>query len=187
MHNLNSVLEGGGYKFAGIKSYRGDFQPRHAVQQGDVLVANTEQGHERRLIGFPAVVPGVSGEAGIFTHHLYRVRPSVHSPLSSAYLYHLLASSRMHQQVSGYATGTTVNILPADALALPWIVVPPADLIRAFDRFGSRVRVRCERLHQEAGTLRGIRDSLLPQLMSGCSTRFGPLPLANRRSQFHEA
>ena len=57
MHNLNSVYEGGGYKYEGIKFYFGEYRERHLIDAGDVIVTNTEQGHELRLIGFPAIVP----------------------------------------------------------------------------------------------------------------------------------
>src|SRR4051794_35461551 len=51
MVNLNSVLEGGGWKEGGLKFYTGPFKPKHAVEPGDVVVANTEQGHDYLLIG----------------------------------------------------------------------------------------------------------------------------------------
>ena len=47
LHNLNSIHEGGGYKYEGIKHYSGEHAERHVVLPGDVIVANTEQGHER--------------------------------------------------------------------------------------------------------------------------------------------
>ena len=70
MHNLNSVYEGGGYKDDGIKYYNGDFQERHVTRPGDLLVTNTEQGHDRLLIGFAAIVPKRFGDNGLFSHHL---------------------------------------------------------------------------------------------------------------------
>ncbi|MDE0003154.1 MAG: restriction endonuclease subunit S, partial [Rhodospirillaceae bacterium] len=74
MHNLNSIFEGGGYKDDGIKFYSGGYQPRHVTQAGDVIVANTEQGHNRLLIGFAAIVPNRFSDNGLFSHHIYRVR-----------------------------------------------------------------------------------------------------------------
>ncbi len=47
LHNLNSIHEGGGYKYEGIKFYSGEYAERHRVRPGDVIVANTEQGHDR--------------------------------------------------------------------------------------------------------------------------------------------
>ena len=65
MHNLNSVYEGGGYKYEGIKYYTGDFRDRHLINPGDIIVTNTEQGHDLKLIGYPAIVPETFGEKGI--------------------------------------------------------------------------------------------------------------------------
>jgi len=57
MHNLNSVYEGGGYKIEGIKFYSREYKERHLVYPGDIIVTNTEQGHEFKLIGFQAIIP----------------------------------------------------------------------------------------------------------------------------------
>ena len=59
MHNLNSIYEGGGYKHDGLKRYDGEYKPHHVARAGDLIVANTEQGHDRLLIGYAAVVPYV--------------------------------------------------------------------------------------------------------------------------------
>lgn len=83
MHNLNSVYEGGGYKFEGIKYYSGEYKEKHIVQPGDLIIANTEQGHKYLLIGYPAIVPYVFGDVGIYSHHIYRLRPKPHSYLTS--------------------------------------------------------------------------------------------------------
>jgi type I restriction enzyme S subunit len=60
LHNLNSVYEGGGYKYEGIKYYDGEYAGRHLVKPGDVIVANTEQGHDRLLIGTQRSCPRLS-------------------------------------------------------------------------------------------------------------------------------
>ena len=96
MHNLNSIYEGGGYKNDGIKYYTGDFQQRHTVEPGDVLVANTEQGHNRLLIGFSAVVPDRFRDKGLFSHHIYRLQSKIHAGLTPDFLCHLLNTTIMH-------------------------------------------------------------------------------------------
>ena len=123
MHHLNSIYEGGGYKDDGIKYYNGDFQERHLTQPGDVLVANTEQGHNRLLIGFAAVSPERFGRQGLFSHHIYRIRPKRQAGLPPDFVCHLLNTQAMHDAVSGYATGTTVNMLPVDALRIPRLIL----------------------------------------------------------------
>lgn len=167
LHNLNSVYEGGGYKYEGIKYYAGEFSERHQVSPGDVIVANTEQGHDRLLIGYAAVVPRLFGERGIASHHIFRLRPRSQSPLTATYVYHLLNSSRMHQIVSGYANGTTVNMLPIDGLQKPIIVVPPRRLVEAFDDLAVRSELRREELVGESTALIALRETLLPKLVMG--------------------
>ena len=86
LHNLNSIHEGGGYKYEGIKFYSGEYAERHCVRAGDVIVANTEQGHDRLLIGYAAIVPGLFGTDGIASHHIYRLRSRPASWLSTRFL-----------------------------------------------------------------------------------------------------
>ena len=167
MHNLNSIYEGGGYKNDGIKYYNGDFQDRHITQSGDVLVANTEQGHNRLLIGFAAIASEYFGDRGLFSHHLYRIRPYGSSSLSADYICQLLNTPSMQGIISGYATGTTVNMLPVDALRIPAIVVPPAQLVKRFNRIAEVARKRQYSLVTECQNLAAKRDALLPKLVSG--------------------
>ena len=167
MHNLNSVYEGGGYKEGGIKYYSGDYRERHVSQPGDVLVANTEQGHDRLLIGFAAIVPERFGEQGLFSHHLYRIRPTTSSGISPDYICQLLNTLGMHDTISGYATGTTVNMLPVDALWLPVIVLPPDDLAKFFTAIAETTRARQEDLIEESRVLAAQRDALVPKLVGG--------------------
>ncbi|MCA3748324.1 MAG: restriction endonuclease subunit S [Rubrobacter sp.] len=167
LHNLNSIHEGGGYKYEGIKFYRGEYAERHVVEPGDVIVANTEQGHDRLLIGYAAIVPRLFGKRGIASHHIYRLRPKPSSPLTASFVYRLLNSPRMHDVVSGYANGTTVNMLPLDGVQKPQIVVPPRDLVIAFSTLAAEIEARCEETVVESRTLAAIRDTLLPKLISG--------------------
>jgi type I restriction enzyme S subunit len=167
MHNLNSIYEGGGYKPDGLKFYTGDYKPWHVARPGDVLVANTEQGHDRLLIGYSAVVPRYLKGDGIFSHHLYRVRPKQGSRIKPFYLCHLLNTPAMHDIVSGYANGTTVNMLPIDGLLKPLVAIPPDDVLAHFETCATAFHGRQEVALQESRALAAIRDALLPKLISG--------------------
>ena len=167
LHNLNSIHEGGGYKYEGIKFYSGEYAERHCVLPGDVIVANTEQGHDRLLIGYAAMVPGLFGTSGIASHHIYRLRPRSTSWLSTRFLLFLLNSDRMHDLVSRYANGTTVNMLPNDGVQRPSFVVPPTRLANAFDLVVSNTEQRREQAVRESRTLMVVRDAILPKLVSG--------------------
>jgi len=166
MHNLNSVLEGGGYKYAGIKYYNGAYKERHLVEAGDIIVANTEQGHHHRLIGFPAIVPHRFAN-GIFSHHLYRVRAKKGSPITRHWLYYCLMTSAVRDQIIGCSNGSTVNMLKPAGLQIPQMVVPPAKLCQAFDAIAEDLRTKIESGVDRAETLAQLRDTLLPRLISG--------------------
>jgi type I restriction enzyme S subunit len=167
MHNLNSIYEGGGYKHEGLKRYDGDYKSQHVTRAGDLIVANTEQGHDRLLIGYAAIVPSRFASDTLFSHHIYRVRPSTDSTLTAEYLCHLLNTTVMHDIVSGYANGTTVNMLPIEGLQSPLIVVPPARAISAFSGIAAAERMRHGEAIEESRTLSALRDALLPKLISG--------------------
>ncbi len=165
LHNLNSVHEGGEYKYEGIKFYFGEYAQRHRVRPGDVIVANTEQGHERLLIGYAAIVPKLFGGDGIYSHHIYRLRPRSHGRLSTPFLHLLLNSPRMHDLVSRYANGTTVNMLPMDAVQKPMVVVPPKGLLDAFDVLALHLEHRREEAVRDSRILGVLRDALLPRYL----------------------
>lgn len=167
MHNLNSVLEGGGYKTIGIKYYNGDYKDKHIVNAGEVIVANTEQGHKHLLIGYPAIVPQFYGEHGIFSHHIYRLRPKPNCYLSPDFIYHLLLQTQVREQVIGFANGTTVNMLKIEGLQKPKFAMPPKELAEKFTAIAQANRLQAEQNIEENQSLMNLRDTLLPKLMKG--------------------
>ena len=167
LHNLNSVYEGGGYKEEGIKYYVGDYKPRHLLSPGDLIVANTEQGFEYRLIGFPAIVPERFGPRGLFTHHIYRLTPKHGNGVGRLYLYHALMSGRVREEVCGSTNGTTVNMLAVDGLQRPRLCIPDEAIGPAFERLAGSLHALGDSLRNESRKLAEVRDYLLPKLLSG--------------------
>jgi type I restriction enzyme S subunit len=167
MHNLNSVLEGGGYKTIGIKYYNGEYKDKHIVNAGEVIVANTEQGHKYMLIGYPAIVPHFYGEHGIFSHHIYRIRPNANCYLRPDFIFHLLLQPQVRDQVVGFANGTTVNMLKIEGLKKPKFAMPPKELAEKFGAIAKANRLQTEQNIEENQSLINLRDTLLPKLMKG--------------------
>lgn len=167
MHNLNSVYEGGGYKEEGIKYYSGEVKERHFVNAGDIIVANTEQGHEFKLIGFPAIVPTHFGDRGLFSQHIYRLASKPESYLTPEYLYYLLMTPLVREQIISATNGSTVNMLAIDGLQRPEFKLPPKEKIVAFTRIVNAWWGKKEINHAQIRTLEKLRDTLLPKLMSG--------------------
>lgn len=167
MHNLNSVLEGGGYKTIGIKYYNGDYKDKHIVNAGELIIANTEQGHKYMLIGYPAIIPQFYGEHGIFSHHIYRLRPKKNCWLTPDFMYHLLLQPQARDQVIGFANGTTVNMLKIEGLHKPKFAMPHRELAENFTAIAKANRLQAEQNIEENQSLSNLRDTLLPKLMKG--------------------
>lgn len=167
MHNLNSVYEGGGYKTNGIKYYTGEYKEKHVIKSGELIIANTEQGHKYMLIGYPAIVSSFYGDKGIFSHHIYRVRAKEHSYLTSEFMYHLLLQPHVREQVIGFANGTTVNMLKIEGLQKPKFVMPSKELVEKFTAIAKASRQKTEQIIEENRTIADLRNTLLPKLMKG--------------------
>lgn len=167
MHNLNSVYEGGGYKYDGIKYYKGDYQHRHLLDVGDIIITNTEQGHELKLIGFPAIVPDYFGKKGLFTQHLYKLSPLKETYLTKEFIYYLLMVPAVREQITGATNGSTVNMLAIDGLQRPKFQLPPKEIVNAFTSIVSNLWIKKNVNQNQIRTLTQTRDTLLPKLMSG--------------------
>ncbi|MCI0442366.1 restriction endonuclease subunit S [bacterium] len=167
MHNLNSVFEGGGYKEAGIKYYSGEVKKRHFLKAGDIIIANTEQGHEFKLIGFPAIVPTHFGDRGLFSQHIYRLVSKPDSYLTLEYLYYLLMTPFIREQITSATNGSTVNMLAIDGLQRPEFKLPPKEKVVEFTVICKAWWRKKEVNHSQIRTLEKLRNALLPKLMSG--------------------
>ncbi len=167
MHNLNSIYEGGGYKEVGIKYYTAEFKERHLVRNGEIIVANTEQGHEFKLIGCPAIVPSFYGEKGLFSQHIYRVILKENSYLTTEYLYYLLLTPYLREQIISATNGSTVNMLAIDGLQRPKFKLPPKEKVAEFSEIVISWWKKKDLNHFQIRTLEKLRDTLLPKLMSG--------------------
>lgn len=167
MHNLNSVYEGGGYKFEGIKFYKGNYQDRHLITIGDIIVTNTEQGHEFRLIGFPAIVPDSFGEKGLFSQHIYKLSPLKQTYLTREYIYYLLMTSSVREQIIGATNGSTVNMLAIDGLQRPSFKLPLKKKVITFTTIVKDYWIKKNVNQNQIKILTQLRDTLLPKLMSG--------------------
>jgi len=167
MVNLNSIFEGGGYKYEGIKYYSGIYKEKNIIEPWDLAVANTEQGHKYMLIGYPAYIPKSLGKVGIFSHHIYKVKTLNSTHLTNQFFYFLIKSSQIRDQIIGACNGTTVNMLKINGLETPKFAIPEKNLISSFTSIACNVWEAIENNHLLNEQLKDLRDTLLPKLISG--------------------
>lgn len=166
MHNLNSVYEGGGYKYEGIKFYNGEYRDRHLIYPGDIIVTNTEQGHELKLIGFPAVVPKIFGDFGLFSQHIYRFIPNNETYLTKEFLYYLLMTPQVREQIVAATNGSTVNMLALDGLQRPEFKLPPRKVVQEFTNQVIELWRKKEQNQIQISILQTLRATLIPKFMN---------------------
>lgn len=91
------------------------------------------------------------------------------APYTLSYAYSLTRSRYFRRQLEGLVTGTSKSHQRAQVnsiLNIP-IVVPPLQIIAAFDRLVDGFLSRVLQCRREGETLAGLRDALLPKLVSG--------------------
>lgn len=163
---LKSIDRNGGYKHDGLKSYTGDFKPEQVVQAGELVVAQTDLTQGAEVVGRGVRVPDATEfKTLVASLDLAIVRPKNSMPLE--YLYGLLTSEAFRQHCRSHVTGTTVLHLAKDAMPTwPAPVIPPADQ-EAFAHVARALLSRMDALNHESEALQGLRDTLLPELLSG--------------------
>ena len=90
-------------------------------------------------------------------------------PFSRSYAFSLVQSPFLRRQIESLVTGTSRSHQRAPAgaiLGLP-VLIPPAQVIAAFEISASGILNRCAALRKESQALSVQRDALLPRLMSG--------------------
>lgn len=153
-----------------LKRYTGEYKPRHAVEAGDLIIANTDMTQARDILGRPAFVPD-GLEPGFISHHVYKITvlPEWESlaPFIRSFLYFALQQTGFRERAIGFATGTTVLALPAAAVLDSVTPFPSNELLTLF---GLTVKPLFDTIANNechSAVLTELRDTLLPRLIAG--------------------
>ncbi|MFX1366946.1 MAG: restriction endonuclease subunit S [Promethearchaeota archaeon] len=164
---LNNVFEGGGFKpkYTWLKSER--LKERYFIKEGDLIIPNTEQTKDGRLLGFPAIVYfpyNYKKKKGVFSHHITKIIPK-----NNNLLYYLCLVLKIFQkETTTFHTGTTVWGLDIKGFKMNKLVAAPPD--QKLSEFSTLVKPYFNKIIsncKEIMILEELRDLLLPQLMSG--------------------
>ena len=123
-----NFYEEGGFKDKGEKEkfYNGPIPPDYVLNEGDLIVAMTEQGEG--LLGSSAIIP----RSGIYLHNqrlgLVQVRDQ--SEADKGFLYYLFNSNPVRQQIRGSASGTKIRHTAPLRIGEVKVSVPPLSVQR---------------------------------------------------------
>jgi type I restriction enzyme S subunit len=170
MFNLGCFNAHRVYASEKVKRYTGEYRPRHAVEAGDLIIANTDMTQARDILGRPAFVPD-GLRPGFISHHVYKatVLPewADFAPAVRSFLFFALQQPGFRERAIGFATGTTVLALPTAAVLDSVTPLPSTELLTAFGRIVKPLFDTIAANEQRAATLTVLRDTLLPRLISG--------------------
>jgi type I restriction enzyme S subunit len=166
MANLKCFRPGRGFRRDGTKPYSGPCKPKHRVAPGDLIMANTDLTQSGAVIGSPAFIPRRGFESGgIISHHLFAIRCSDRD--LRPFLYWLFTDDAFRSYARSVASGTTVlGFRPVDLVSFRF-ARPPATLLKRFAQIAVDVAELAEDLEDSIQEVAGIRDLLLPKLVTG--------------------
>lgn len=163
---LKSINRGGGLNQDGYKEYVGEYREEQLLQDGDIIVAQTDLTQKAEVIGTPAIVNFIDGYKNLIASlDLQIVRPK--EELTRSFVYYLLKTEEFHNHALSYTNGTTVLHLNKDAVPLFEFSVPDHDALKKFDSTVKNILLKIKINNQEIERLSQVRNLVLPKLMSG--------------------
>ena len=82
-------------------------------------------------------------------------------------LFLLRWTSAAHEEILSHANGSTFLEISKSSFRPIRVITPAAHAMHAFDRLSHPMYLRVVTMQRESGTLAGLRDALLPKLISG--------------------
>lgn len=163
--SLKSIGRDGSYRPSGLKRFAGDFKPQQRLESGEVVVAHTDLTQKAEVLARPVRIPEIGPDVHVASLDLAIVRPSL--LLTNEYLLALLAREDFRNHALGFSNGTTVLHLSVKAVPSYEFVPPGEDLVGRVTAKMRPLLKRADAAEKESETLSVLRDTLLPQLMSG--------------------
>lgn len=130
---------------------------KYRLRKGDIIIARIADPGQGVMIE--------EDREAVFASYLIRFRPidRVHARI----LQYWLRSDKYWELVMERSTGTTRANLNAKVMSDFPLVVPSAPISEAFNKYINSIRTRVVKNALESHSLKTVRDTLLPELMSG--------------------
>ena len=128
------------------------------MSAGDILVARMADPGKAAYID-------VEHPDAVFASYLVRLRPF--EPSQALYIYYFLCSPEYRAYSAGAMQGSVQKNMNAKVIVDTQIALPGEESLTEFNAFVSPIRSQIQQMLSENATLKAVRDTLLPLLMSG--------------------
>ena len=164
--NLKNVGRGGEFQARGFKPLSASPKPHQYVENGDVVVAQTDLTQDRAVVGRPVRIRrGLTSEKLVASLDLVIVRPN--EATTPEYLYAILDSAPFRAHALAHCNGTTVVHMAAAAIPTFQAPIPDPLSLAKFSESVRSLRAAADDAVTNAERLAHTRDELLPLLLSG--------------------
>lgn len=149
-----------GFRWDGLKYYKGKHKQNQSAKEGDLLIANTDLTRNREIIGNSILVPKLDRSQICFSHHLTKIEILDETIVDKKYLYYLFKTPKIRAYMVGSSDGTTVVMLPAKAINGLVVDLPDLEtqkkIVYILDAFGKKIDLNNQLdliLHKELNEL----------------------------------
>lgn len=162
---LGSIRRNGGFRGDKLTTYGGESPEKLLLRPGDLYVSLKDVTQAGDLLGAVARVPP-NVPLGRLTQDTVKLDLTT-TEVSGSYLYGLLSHGDYRAYCRARAIGTTnLSLTREDFLNYP-ILVPSHEILSKFCETEQALRGRLDVNTSESALLTGLRDLLLPKLLSG--------------------
>lgn len=170
MATIKNFVRGGGFKIEGYKEIvpGKNLKEYQYVNLFDVLVAHTDLTQNAEVIGNPAIILSTAGyEKLIMSMDLTKV-VSKDTRITAPLVHTILSTKKFKEHALGYVNGTTVLHMNKKAVPEYQLAMPEnLDILKGLTSTLDSLYAMMSETYAENFRLSAIRDTLLPQLMSG--------------------
>ena len=164
--SLKCAGRDGAFQPEGLKPFSGAAKDSQVVGQGDIVVAQTDLTQRGSVIGRPYRVDPL-GRAGRLVASLDFAVVRPRDGLTREVLFAVLSQQEFRDHALGFCNGTTVLHMNSRALPSYQFPLPKAEVIRTLTAVMGPILKYADSVRRECLALSGLRDALLPRLLSG--------------------
>lgn len=162
---------GGGFRGEKFKYFDGAVPEEYVLTEGDLIVTMTDLSKESDTLGYPALVPKVSGARYLHNQRLGKVLVKPGAGVDRRFLFHLLKTSEYRHEILASATGTTVKHTSPGRILAYKATIPGMESQKAIADVLGSIDEKIELNHRVNETL----ESMARALFKDWFIDFGPV------------
>ena len=157
---------GGGFKETKCKFYTGEIPENFILEPNSLIVTMTDLSKAADTLGYGALIPLNNKRTYLHNQRIGLVQ-MISDELPKDYIYWFLRSYEYQKNIINSATGSTVKHTSPDRICMQEIPIPSIEDLENYESILESIDSQIAKNNLSSQELEGLRDALLPKLMSG--------------------